>query len=178
VPAPLFTGINHICIATSDLDRAVRTWADRYGVGPWAIWTKDGSNMAAAVEGTPTDFAMRVALAQLTPTFRLEIIQPLDDRSPYATSLAERGGADHIHHVRFDVADYGEAGKRLTDLGLRRMLEADFAGAPGLAGRFEGAYYGTEDELGFIVEIGQAPPGFAMPEPEEVYPAASQDTPA
>jgi methylmalonyl-CoA/ethylmalonyl-CoA epimerase len=134
--------------------------------------------MSAAVEGTPTDFAMRVALAQLTPTFRIEIIQPLDDRSPYATSLTERGGADHIHHVRFEVDDFGGAGRRLSDLGLRRVLEADFAGAPGLVGRFEGTYFGTEDELGFIVEIGQAPPGFAMPEPEEVYPATSQDTAA
>jgi methylmalonyl-CoA/ethylmalonyl-CoA epimerase len=178
MPAPLFTGINHICIATNDLDRAVRTWSDRYGVGPWNIWTKDRSNMSATVEGTPTDFAMRVALSQLSPTFRLEIIQPLDDRSPYATSLAEHGGGDHIHHVRFDVGDFGRAGKRLNDLGLRRILEADFAGAPGLVGRFEGTYYGTEDELGFIVEIGQAPPGFAMPDPEEVYPASGQGTAA
>jgi hypothetical protein len=104
VDAPVFTGINHICLVTHDLDRSVRTWFDRYGVGPWRIWTKDASNMSAVVDGEPTDFAMRVALCQLSPGFRLEIIQPLDERSPYARSLAERGGADHIHHVRFEVS--------------------------------------------------------------------------
>jgi hypothetical protein len=90
VVKPFFTGINHICVVTHDIDRAVRMWSDRYGVGPWSLWTKDASNMTAVVDGEPTDFAMRVALCQLSPGFRLEIIQPLDDRSPYAKSLAQR----------------------------------------------------------------------------------------
>jgi catechol 2,3-dioxygenase-like lactoylglutathione lyase family enzyme len=172
----VFTGINHVCVATNDLDRAVRTWADRYGVGPWSIWTKDASNMTAAVDGAPTGFAMRVALASLSSTARIEIIQPLDERSPYAHSLERHGGADHVHHVRFDVDDYDRAVARLRDdLGLHETLEARFAGAPGADGSFEGRYFATEDDLGLIVEIGQAPDGFAMPEPERVYPPGSSD---
>lgn len=169
MPAPLFTDVNHVCIVTSDLDRAVRTWVDRYGMGPWSVWTKDASNMSAVVDGEPTDFAMRVGLCQVSPTFRLELIQPLDDRSPYAGSLAERGGADHIHHIRFDVDDYDGARERLDALGLHRVFEGEFAGAPGVASTFAGTYYGTEDDLGFVVEIGHAPPGFAMSDPESVY---------
>jgi len=168
--APVFTGINHVCVVTNDIDRAVRVWADRYGVGPWSLWTKDASNMTAVVDGEPTDFAMRVALCQLSPGFRLELIQPLDDRSPYARSLAERDGADHVHHLRFEVDDYDAAGARLRELGLPRILEAEFDAAPGVEGRFAGTYFDTEDDLGFIAEIGQAPPGFTMPEPEQSYP--------
>src|SRR4051812_43101262 len=163
----MFTGINHICIATRDLDRAVGTWADRYGVGPWSIWTKDASNMTAVVDGAPTEFAMRVALASLPSSARIEIIEPLDDRSPYAQSLARHGGADHVHHVRFDIADYGAAASRLRELGLNEPLHAEFAGG---GGSFVGTYFATEDELGLVVEIGRAPDGFAMPEPERVYP--------
>jgi catechol 2,3-dioxygenase-like lactoylglutathione lyase family enzyme len=167
----VFTGINHVCVATNDLDRAVRTWADRYGVGPWSIWTKDASNMTAVVDGAPTEFAMRVALASLSPTARIEIIQPLDERSPYARSLDRHGGADHVHHVRFDVDDYDAAVARLRDdLELHETLAARFAGAPGLDGSFEGRYFATGDDLGLVVEIGQAPDGFAMPRPERVYP--------
>jgi catechol 2,3-dioxygenase-like lactoylglutathione lyase family enzyme len=167
----MFTGINHIGIATNDLDRAVRTWADRYGVGPWSVYTKDASNMSARVDGAPTEFAMRVALASLSPTARIEIIQPLDDRSPYAQSLARNGGADHIHHIRFDVDDYDAAVVRLRDeLGLHETLDAAFAGAPEVDGAFRGTYLATEDELGLVVEIGHAPAGFAMPAPERVYP--------
>jgi methylmalonyl-CoA/ethylmalonyl-CoA epimerase len=172
--APLFTGINHICIVTNDVDRSVRVWSDRYGVGPWSLYTKDASNMSAVVDGTPTEFAMRVALCGVSPTFRLELIQPLDDRSPYARSLAQRGGADHIHHVRFEVEDYDRAGERLRRLDLRRVLEAEFDGAPGVGSRFAGTYYDTEDDLGFIVEIGHLPPGFSMPEPELVYPGVGE----
>jgi methylmalonyl-CoA/ethylmalonyl-CoA epimerase len=169
--APLFTDINHICIVTTDLDRAVRTWADSYGTGPWSMWTKDASNMSAEVDGEPSDLAFRVALCQVSPTFRLEIIQPLDDRSPYARSLAERGGADHVHHVRFEIADYDDAADRLDALGLDRIFHGEFDAALGAEGRFVGTYFGTEKDLGLIVEIGKAPPAFAMPEPEAVYPS-------
>lgn len=165
----MLTGLNHVCIATTDLDRAVTNWS-RLGVGPWGIWTKDASNMKASVDGVPTDFAFRVALATLPSGARVEIIQPLDDRSPYAQSLARNGGADHVHHVRFDVEDYDAAAERLRGLGVDEPLHAEFAGAPGEEGAFVGTYFATDDHLGLVVEIGHAPPGFAMPEPERVYP--------
>lgn len=166
----IFSGVNHICVVTRDIDRAVRAWADRYGVGPWSLYTKDESNMAAVVDGVATAFAMRVALCRVSPTFRLELIEPLDDRSPYAASLGEHGGVDHVHHVRFEVDDYDDAAERLDGLGLSRMLDAEFAGAPGVESRFVGTYYDTRDDLGLVVEIGHMPGGFAMPEPERVYP--------
>jgi hypothetical protein len=50
------------------------------------------------------------------------------------------------------------------------VLEAEFDAAAGVEGRFAGTYFDTDDDLGLIVEIGQAPPGFAMPDPEYVYP--------
>jgi catechol 2,3-dioxygenase-like lactoylglutathione lyase family enzyme len=163
-------GVNHVCIVTADLDGAVRTWADRYGVGPWSIWTKDPSNMTAAVDGLPVEFAMRVALASLPSGLRIELIQPLDERSPYARSLTRHAGADHIHHLRFDVDDYGAAVAHLRELGVPTILDASFAGAPGVEGSFTATYFDTEDELGFVVELGDAPAAFGMPAPEDVYP--------
>ena len=170
----MFAGVNHICVVTNDLDRAVRAWSDRYGVGPWSVYTKDASNMTARVDGVLADFAMRVALAPLSATTRIELIQPLDDRSPYAQSLARRDGRDHLHHVRFDVDDYDAAHAYLHDhLGLHETLNAQFAGAPGVDGVFVGTYFDTEDDLGFVVEIGHATAGFAMPRPERVYQPSS-----
>ncbi len=111
-------------------------------------------------------------LAQISPTTRMELIQPLDDRGPYAESLARHAGADHIHHVRFDVADYAASTAALgQDLGLTKIMQAEFDGAPGSPSKFDCAYFATGADLGFVVEIGRAGAGFTMPEPEAVYPA-------
>lgn len=166
----LFTGANHIGIVTRDLDRAIRTWWDRYGVGPWRVYRYDASNMSARVDGTPVEYEMRVALAQLGPNLRVEIIQPLDERSPYADSLVRHGDADHVHHVRLDVADFDEAYPRLQALGLPTRMHATFAGADADGPKVTAAYLGTEDELGFTLEVVGMPGGFAMPEPEFVHP--------
>ena len=166
--ATLFTGANHVCIVTRDIDRAVRAWVERYGVGPWHLWTKDDSNMSAVVDGRPESFAFRVGLCTLASGFRLELIQPLDERGPYAGSLARHEGRDHVHHLRLDVADYGDARESLVGLGLGVTLDASFDGAPGVESTVSATYFDTMDELGFTLEIGRVPPGFAMPEPELV----------
>jgi len=165
-----FTGINHLGIVTADLDRAARTWTDRYGVGPWRIYRYDAANMAAEVDGEPVEFEMRVGLCQLANA-RLELIQPLDDRSPYAQSLAAHAGADHIHHVRLDVSSYDESAARLRELGAREVFHAAFQAADGAgAPPLTATYFATDDELGFTSEIVGVPERFAMPEPELVYP--------
>jgi methylmalonyl-CoA/ethylmalonyl-CoA epimerase len=169
-----FTGLNHLCVVTRDLDRAVSTWSDRYGVGPWRLWTKDSSNMSATVAGVPTEFAMRVALCDLSSSVRIELIEPLDERSPYAESLDRHGGLDHVHHIRLDVADYPEALGALSALGLDPVLDASFAGAPGVMSRVRATYLATEPDLGFLLEIADVPAGFSMPPAEQTYPKGAQ----
>jgi methylmalonyl-CoA/ethylmalonyl-CoA epimerase len=169
-----FTGLNHVCVVTHDLDRAVSTWSERYGIGPWELWTKDASNMTAEVAGRPTDFAMRVALCTIGRGVRVELIQPLDDRSPYAESLARHDGADHLHHIRLDVEGYDDARRDLLELGLHTVLDATFAGDVGVTSRVRATYLSTEAELGFLLEIADVPAGFAMPPPERIHPKGAQ----
>jgi len=169
---PVFSGINHVSVVTGDIDRAVRTWVERYGIGPWRLYRYDAANMRADCNDGPTVVTFRAALAQISPTTRMELIQPLDDRGPYAESLARHGGADHIHHVRFDVADFAATTAALgQDLGVGTIMKAEFDGAPGSPSKFDCAYFDTRADLGFVVEIGRAGAGFTMPEPEAVYPA-------
>jgi methylmalonyl-CoA/ethylmalonyl-CoA epimerase len=167
-----FTGINHLGIVTADLDRAVRIWSDHYGIGPWRLYRYDRSNMSAQVAGEPVEFGMRVGLCQLANA-RIELLQPLDDRGPYAQSLAARGGADHIHHIRFDVASYDESAAQLRELGAREIFHAAFAAGGNAASTpLTATYFATDDELGFTTEVVGVPDQFAMPEPELVYPAS------
>ena len=118
------------------------------------------------MNGSPVDFKMRAALAQLGPAFRLEIIQPLDEL--YAESLSRAGGADHVHHVRLDVPDFAGTRDHLIALGLPVRLEASFKGSSSER-RFLAMYLDARDDLGLLLEIGAAPAGFSMPEPVYVY---------
>lgn len=169
-PDEIFTGANHVCVVTANVDRAVRTYSDRYGVGPWRVHSFDGSNMAVSIRGQPVDFKMRVGLCRLGESFSIELIQPVGDGNLYAESLAVHGGADHVHHLKLDVADFGCASERLEGLGLYKVLDGRFRGARDDC-TAHGVYYATEDELGFVIEIGEMSPSFAMAEPEYVYPA-------
>ena len=51
-------------------------------------------------------------------------------------------------------------------------LDATFRDASGNGDSVRAMYFDTTDELGFLLEIGDAPPGFSMPDPDYVYPAA------
>jgi hypothetical protein len=117
---------------------------------------------------------MRVGLSRIGGDVGVEIIQPLDDRSPYAASLSKHNGADHIHHVSMKVENYRHAIERLDRFDFQKPLEATFSGAPGVESLFEGTYFSTEADLGFIVEISHAPDGFEMPPAESVYPPSGE----
>lgn len=132
--------------------------------------------MRTRLDGHPVQFAFRVALAQLSPSARIEIIQPLDGRSPYAESLERHRGADHVHQIRLDVADFAASRDALSgELGLEAFMTAQFDGVPGSRAKLECAYFDTDSDLGFVTEIVGADAGFAMPEPEAIYPAGPTD---
>jgi methylmalonyl-CoA/ethylmalonyl-CoA epimerase len=166
-------GINHICIVTRELDRAVRVWSDRYGVGPWRLYTYDADNMSASVDGESVEFGMRVGLCQFGPATRVEIIQPLDELSPYAESLTMHDGADHLHHIRVDVGDHLAARAGLAELDVHTVLHGEYqSGDPAI--RSSATYHDTEADLGFMLEVAHMPPGYRIPEPESVYPAPTE----
>jgi methylmalonyl-CoA/ethylmalonyl-CoA epimerase len=168
---PMITSINHVCIVTGDLDRAVKTWSERYGVGPWDLYRYGPGTMDAVVDGTPVEFAIRVALCDLQRGTRLEIIQPLDDRGLYAQSLAERGGADHLHHVRFN-ADFDAAIQRAGELDVATLLDGRFQGRDP-ATTAHAKYLDTRADLGLLIEVADMSAGYEAPVPEATYPPAA-----
>ena len=153
-------------IVTRDLARAIRVWADTYGVGPWQVFEFDGSNMTdRTVGGAPVDYAMKIALAMLGPMM-LELIEPLDERSIYWTSLEQHGGRDHVHHILCGTDDYAASldhfkaiGVEASQTGHMTQTDATFA------------YLDTEADLGLALEIVAMPAELNLPEPIEVYPA-------
>jgi catechol 2,3-dioxygenase-like lactoylglutathione lyase family enzyme len=165
----MFLGINHICVVTRDVDRAVRIWADKYGVGPWTVREYPQASIDVKLGETPTRFGMRVGLASINATTRIEIIQPTDELSPYAASLTERGNVDHFHHVRFDVADHETSLDRLRAAGLASVMSGVIQSANPEAPCYVD-YVDTEADLGLLIEFATLPEGYRLPDPEYVYP--------
>jgi methylmalonyl-CoA/ethylmalonyl-CoA epimerase len=155
-------------VLTRDLDATVRAWYDRYRFGPWKLYTYDEPKISARVEGEPVSFGMRVGFCNIGAV-RIEVIQPLDERSPYAASLREHGDANHVHHMRFEVDDHDGARDHMLGLGHEKLLEGEFAGeVPGKGST--AIYFDTQDELGFLLEIANFPEGFVRLEPDAEYP--------
>jgi hypothetical protein len=94
----------------------------------------------------------------------------MDERSHYAEALRRNGGEDHVHHVRLDVPEFTRTKDELVALGLPVRFDATFKGGSPEGNRVRGMYFDTIGELGFLLEIGDAQPGFLMPEPDYVYP--------
>ena len=170
---PVFTGADHLGIVTRDLDAAVRTWADHYGVGPWRVYAYDEMTIEATYCGVTGALPMLAALCSLGDTFRLEIIQPLTDAGPYHDSLLAHGDADHLHHVRLAAADVSTAQAVLAGQGNDVVYDAAFAGVDATGPRLHARYYDTVSALGFLLEVVERPGSFAMPEPVRIYPTVN-----
>lgn len=159
---PLFTEILHACVVVRDLDAAVRTYYDEYGIGPWYIYEFNPETVDdLRFEDRPAEFAWRLALARVGESV-LELIQPLDDKSSYAEFLATHG--EGVHHLAFRPTSHDEVEAELRRKGNRHVQGGVYKGV-----RFD--YFGTEKDLGFILEVVDLP---SDPQaPDAVYPPRS-----
>ena len=170
---PVFTGADHLGVVTRDLDAAIRTWADHYGVGPWQVYEYDETTMQATYCNVTGALPMLAALCSLNDTFRLEVIQPLTEAGPYHDSLLAHADADHLHHIRLAAADPSAAQAALARRGNDVVYDAAFAGADAVGPRLHARYYDTVPDLGFLLEVVERPASFAMPDPVRIYPPVS-----
>jgi methylmalonyl-CoA/ethylmalonyl-CoA epimerase len=142
------TGISQVGFVTADLERAMRTWSERYGVGPWRVREFGPKNL---VDPHPGSFSMKLATARLGD-IDLELIQPLDPDSGYARSLQHHGGADHVHHLLCSTGDFAQGMAGFERAGVEPTMAGTAYGT-----RF--VYFDTESELGTSLElIGPADP--------------------
>jgi hypothetical protein len=157
---PLFTETLQVALVVRDLDAAMRTYFDEYGIGPWSVYEFDPGNVKdMRSRGEPVAWSWRLAVAQVGHV-QWELVEPLDDDSIYAQFLAERGPG--LHHVGVAVASYEDA---LAEAAGRRQDVLLGGGYKGI----EFAYLTTDGDLGVITEIFSGPPGEDQ-QPDATYP--------
>ena len=157
---PIFTGTLQVSVVVPDLDAAMKTYVDDYGIGPWAVYEFNPGNVQGMHEsGQPVERSWRLALAQVGEV-QWELVQPLDDGSVYARFLAEHGSG--VHHVGVAVENYDATIAELAGRGHEVLLGGTYNGVTF-------AYLSTDRDLGIVTEIFDGAPGKDQL-PDAVYP--------
>lgn len=160
-PKTVFKKILQVGIVVKDLEKAVKTYWDDFGIGPWQFYTMDKSNMRdTKLHGKRAEFSMRVAFADLGGV-QLELIEPLDE-SIYTEFLREHG--EGLHHIACAVDNFAETTAFIQGKGADILLEGTTNAGLGYA------YLDTRETLSCITEIYDIPAKLEFPPPEATYP--------
>lgn len=107
--------IEHIGIATRELDEALSFWRDALGLE--VVETEEVAEQQ-----------VRVAMLPIGES-RVELLEPTSDDSPVAKFIAKRGTG--IHHIAVRVEDIRGSLGRLKEQGIRLIDETPRIGAGG-----------------------------------------------
>ncbi len=107
--------IDHIGIATAQLEETTALWRDALGLEP-------DSTEEIASQG------VRVAMLPIGES-HIELLEPLTEDSPVGRFLGKRGPG--IHHIAIRVDDICDALTRLKEKGARLIDETPRVGAGG-----------------------------------------------
>jgi methylmalonyl-CoA/ethylmalonyl-CoA epimerase len=144
---PRLAELFHIGWVVRDCAAAQQELSARLGAGPFLSAGDESRFDQALVHGKPTPFSLKIAFGALDGVV-LELLEPLDDRSPHAEFLAERG--EGLHHLAFLVTDFDEQLAAVREADPQANLLIDGTG-PGNPVRWvyidEGNAHGTVIEL-------------------------------
>lgn len=110
--------IEHIGIAVTNLDEAIRYWEDVMGLKCYAI-------------EEVTDQKVRTAFLKCGEV-KIELLEPTCPESTIASFIENNGGKGGMHHIAFCVEDTDQALNDAKDKGVRLIDQQSRGGAEGL----------------------------------------------
>ncbi|PIU57261.1 MAG: methylmalonyl-CoA epimerase [Chloroflexi bacterium CG07_land_8_20_14_0_80_51_10] len=126
--------IDHVAVAVKNLDEAVSTFENLFGLKP------------SKIEEVP-DQGVKAALIAIGDT-EIELLEPTDPNGGVAKFLENRGQG--IHHICLEVDDTDEELKRLEAKGAKLI---DKQGRKGLAGKI--GFIHPKSVNGILTELAQ-----------------------
>jgi catechol 2,3-dioxygenase-like lactoylglutathione lyase family enzyme len=157
---PVFTGTLQVAVVVPDLDVAMKTYVEDYGIGPWDIYEFHPGNVSGMHEGgSHVERSWRLAIAMVGDV-QWELVEPQKDDSVYARFLAEHGPG--VHHVGVAVSDFERTLAELSARGQEVLLGGTYNGVTF-------AYLSTDRDLGVVTEIFDRAPGRDQ-QPDATYP--------
>ena len=126
--APTGTSVDQVVqigIVVPDARAAAASYRNLLGVAGWQlndVDTERGIGADFRLLGRPTTARALIAWTRLG-NVELELIEPRDSHSVYATFLSARGPG--IHHIMFGSADYGATCERLAAAGVTELASGE-----------------------------------------------------
>jgi methylmalonyl-CoA/ethylmalonyl-CoA epimerase len=151
-PAPRLPELFHIGWVVRDCAAAQAELSARLGAGPFVGTGDELRFNDVLVHGKPVPVSLRVAFGQLGGVL-LELLQPLDDRSPHAEFLATHG--EGMHHLAYLVTDFDEQLAAILGAGPETDLLIDGTG-PGNPVRW--VYLEGSGIRGTVIELLERTP--------------------
>ena len=150
-PKEIFKKFLHVGVVVKDLERTLDTLTNVFGIGPFKIVDFPPKDTDEDVEmtyyGKPADFSAKFCFADMG-NIELEIIQPISGKSVWFDFLEKHG--EGIHHIKFLVSDLQETKQYLGEYNFELIQSGSAVGAN--KGK-TWAYFGTEDKIGFVIEV-------------------------
>jgi Glyoxalase/Bleomycin resistance protein/Dioxygenase superfamily len=149
---PCLPELFHIGWVVRDCAAAQQEMSERLGAGPFLSMGDESPFNETLVHGKPVPFSLKIVFAQLGGVV-LELLQPLDDRSPHAEFLAEHG--EGMHHLAYVVADFDDqlAAIREADPAAQLLVDGTGPGNP-----FRWVYLDGGNARGTVIELWERTP--------------------
>jgi methylmalonyl-CoA/ethylmalonyl-CoA epimerase len=139
IPEHLFTAIDHVGIAVSDLDAATAFYRDTFGMETVHQETNEDQGVREAM--------VRVGPAGDTSGAMIQLLAPLDESSTIAAFLDRKGPG--IQQLAYRVTDVEAVARVLRDRGLRLLYDEARRGTNGSRVNF----VHPKDAGGVLIEL-------------------------
>ena len=149
-----FPDIRQIGVVVQSIDRAVRSYARSFGIGPWfrPKFTQEEHRLRGK-EAINDEIEIAIAFSGKT---QIELIQPVSgNQSIYWRHLETHG--EGIHHLGFYVSNIAERLAALSKIGIDVLQSGVIHSSGKLGGGSvtDYAYLDTADAAGVILELIQ-----------------------
>jgi len=111
----MITGLEHIGIAVSNLDKALEVYEKILGLRVKKMRVVEEQKVKAAL--------------LLAGRIKIELIEPTDDEGPVARFIEKKG--EGIHHIAFTVTNLEDFLKKIKEKGIALVNEKPKIGAEG-----------------------------------------------
>ncbi len=161
----LARGITQVAWVVEDLDKSVKEFYEKFGIGPWHYY-RYGSPLLKMMRrrGKDTSYCMMTAVADAGAT-RLELIQPIEGDTIFSEYVL-KNGYGKVQHFGIAIDNMEEALEIARKAGIGVTMEGSGYGLDG-DGYF--AYLDTENIIGITLELMERPK--RRHKPDKIYPS-------